>query len=381
MGNLILDGSQSNTYAGSTLLLQGQLTLSKTNGGAIPGALTIGLGADGTNGDIVRTLLSKQLSPGNTVNISSSGLLDVSGSSSYVTSVGSLTGSGNIQLGNNGLDCGYDNTSTTFNGPINGSSSGYLLKYGAGTLSLTGSSSFPGIVQCEAGQLYMNGSTPSAIASFATGGLLGGNGRVGPFGFTHGTLSPGNGGPGILNSGNVALNNNDTFLAFINGTSAGSGYSQLNVTGTVNLGNANLVLNMPVPGVTNSQLTIINNDGTDAVTGTFAGLPEGATVVLNNGVHFKISYHGGTGNDVVLTQTSVPVPPGLTGITQLTNGSIILNGTGAPNVSYHVQANTNLTTTNWINIGLVTADGLGALVFTDSQAALYAERFYRFVYP
>ena len=48
------------------------------------------------------------------------------------------------------------------------------------------------------------------------------------------------------------------------------------------------------------QLTIINNTGTAAVSGTFAGLPQGATVVVSNEA-FQISYTGGDGNDVVLT--------------------------------------------------------------------------------
>jgi len=253
--------------------------LGKTNGGAIPGPLTIGLGLDGASGDIVRPLLSNQLSPGHTLSISSSGLLDVSGNFSYVTSVGSLTGSGNIQLGNNGLDCGFDNTSTTYGGVINGIAGGYILKYGTGAFTLTGSSVFPGIVQCEAGQIYLNGSMPSAIASFATGGLFGGVGTVGAFSFTHGTLGPGNNGPGILNCGSVGLNTNDTFLATIDGTTVGSGYSQLSVTGTVSLGNARLQLNMPVAGITNSQLTLIkakrdaHRDG--ASTGRRGRLPHG----------------------------------------------------------------------------------------------------------
>ena len=37
-------------------------------------------------------------------------LLDVSGPFSYANNVGSLTGSGNVQLGGNGLDCGFAHT-------------------------------------------------------------------------------------------------------------------------------------------------------------------------------------------------------------------------------------------------------------------------------
>ena len=50
---------------------------------------------------------------------------------------------------------------------------------------------------------------------------------------------------------------------------------------------------------------LIDNNGTvDAVTGTFAGLAEGATIIFNNAA-LEISYMGGDGNDVVLTVTTV----------------------------------------------------------------------------
>ncbi|MEZ5433026.1 MAG: hypothetical protein R3F31_18085 [Verrucomicrobiales bacterium] len=49
-----------------------------------------------------------------------------------------------------------------------------------------------------------------------------------------------------------------------------------------------------------STIVLIANDGTDAVTGTFTGLLEGATVVDDDGGADVISYVGGTGNDVVL---------------------------------------------------------------------------------
>jgi hypothetical protein len=76
----------------------------------------------------------------------------------------------------------------------------------------------------------------------------------------------------------------------------------LNVTGTVNLGGA--VLNV-TPGdgftpSTNQTFTIIDNDGADAVTGTFAGVANGGTAVIS-GHKYQVNYNGGTGNDVVLT--------------------------------------------------------------------------------
>jgi autotransporter-associated beta strand protein len=382
-GNLLLDGAVSNTFTGTTLVQQGLMTLSKTNGPAISGPLTIGVGLDGANGDVVQTLLNNQLSSNNAVNISSSGLLDLSGSSSFNTSVGSLIGVGVVQLGGNGLTCGFDNSSSTYGGSINGTAGGSLVKVGGGTWTLAGTGSFPGIMQVQAGKVLVNGSMPSTIASFINGSWLGGDGAVGPIGFNHGVLAPGNNGPGILNvsSGGMTLNANDTFWVAINGTTAGSGYSQLNVTGTVSLGNANLQLNMPVIGITNSQLRIINNDGSDAVTGTFSALPEGATITASNGAKFKISYHGGTGNDVVLTQTSLPSPPSFNNIAAQNGGTILLNGMGGAGLTYTVWANADLRTTNWLNIGTAMANGSGAFQFTDPGATNYSKRFYRLSWP
>jgi Dockerin type I domain len=52
---------------------------------------------------------------------------------------------------------------------------------------------------------------------------------------------------------------------------------------------------------------ILDNEGLDAVTGTFAGLAQGATVSAG-GQSFTISYTGGSGNDVVLTHAGAAAP-------------------------------------------------------------------------
>src|SRR5262249_31904351 len=55
-------------------------------------------------------------------------------------------------------------------------------------------------------------------------------------------------------------------------------------------------------GALNQQFMIIDNQGPSPIVGTFAGLPEGQTFTASNNLTYKISYVGGTGNDVVLTQ-------------------------------------------------------------------------------
>src|SRR5262249_39720600 len=75
--------------------------------------------------------------------------------------------------------------------------------------------------------------------------------------------------------------------------------TSLLVTGNITLGGAlNLTLDAtPQPG---DRFTIIANGGGNPVNGIFAGLPEGAILKVG-GFQFRISYHGGAGNDVVLT--------------------------------------------------------------------------------
>jgi hypothetical protein len=120
--------------------------------------------------------------------------------------------------------------------------------------------------------------------------------------------------PGIINSGSLSLATGSFVDIELNGTTAGTGYDQLNVTGTVNLGGATLNVTTgftPAPGNT---FTIVNNDGGDAVTGIFNSLPEG-TVFYVGANAFRISYVGGTGNDVVLSSVSlcntVSIPTGV----------------------------------------------------------------------
>ena len=107
---------------------------------------------------------------------------------------------------------------------------------------------------------------------------------------------------------------------------AHAGYDQIVVKGTVSLDQAVLDLTLldgfdPVLGTT---FTIIDNDGTDSVVGTFKGLAEGAAIVVNRDT-FEISYRGGDGNDVVLTLITPPPPP-VEGVTIIgTNASNVVN--------------------------------------------------------
>lgn len=136
------------------------------------------------------------------------------------------------------------------------------------------------------------------------GGTLKGTGTVGALIVAQGGIvAPGHS-PGCLNTGDLTLSG--TYQAEIGGTDPCTGYDQIKVTGTVDVTNATLdatLYNGFVPKVGQSY-TIISNDGTDAVTGTFAGIAEGGSYT-NQGVTYSVTYKGGDGNDVVLTVTAV----------------------------------------------------------------------------
>ncbi len=86
------------------------------------------------------------------------------------------------------------------------------------------------------------------------------------------------------------------------GTTPDTEYSQLNVAGAVNLTGAALALSGSYTPVVGDAFTIVANDASDPVAGTFAGLPEGAIIAdfLGSGLNAIITYVGGDGNDVVL---------------------------------------------------------------------------------
>ncbi|MGB3023893.1 MAG: hypothetical protein WBB39_03770 [Candidatus Saccharimonadales bacterium] len=121
--------------------------------------------------------------------------------------------------------------------------------------------------------------------------------------------------PGCITSD--TLNLQGTYQFEIGGTTACSGYDQLQVTNTsmttpTTVFGAESVLstslfNKFIPKK-DQTYTIISVAGTQPVQGTFTGLVEGATFT-QNGVLFKITYKGGDGNDVVLTVLGTPGIP------------------------------------------------------------------------
>ena len=96
----------------------------------------------------------------------------------------------------------------------------------------------------------------------------------------------------------------------IAGTTAGTQYDRLAVTGDTTLSGA---LNVSLVGFTPTAgqvFTILTRTSAGPISGTFAGLPEGGTVTSAAGGAFRVSYVGGDGNDVTLSfEGGGPPPP------------------------------------------------------------------------
>lgn len=302
-GTLALGGTLANTFSGTTHVDGGTLELRKRIkiiGGndidvvSVSGPLVVG---DGSGVDTVRLFADGAIAQTVSVTTALGGVLDLNG---FDVSIGSLAGAfGQVLLGGGELSIGGNGNSSTSGAEISGN--GRVRKVGAGTLTLTATSSHSLGNSVEGGTLVANGS--ALRTSVEAGGTLAGEGFAGVLVVNGGAVSPGVG-AGRLHSRSVVFNQNangSVFRVELKGTVAGGSYDQLSVVGSVKLGGCTLEADLGFPGAPGLQYVIIDNDDADAVLGTFAGKAEGA-IFSSGGAQFQITYHGGDGNDVVLTQ-------------------------------------------------------------------------------
>jgi autotransporter-associated beta strand protein len=206
------------------------------------------------------------------------------------TITGSVTLAGNSRIGTS--------TSAAISGVISGGFG--VEKNLLGTLTLSGTNTYTGSTTVNAGTLLINGNQTAANGSYTVnnGATLGGSGTIGGSVTVNsgGILSPGNS-PGILTVNNVvALQNGAQFLVEMQGTTAGSGYDQLQIsslTASFSLnGSVNLVGDrlgsFAAPFL--SSYVILRNTNNVLGTGTFAGLADGSFFDLDGQV-FQIRYN------------------------------------------------------------------------------------------
>ena len=367
-GALTLSGTNNNTYSGTTMVNEGSLLLHKSaSTTAVPGPLIVGDGVGAVNADVVRLEANQQISDSANITITNSGLFDANG---FTEIVGPVSGQGNLQLDASIFSVSVPSgTTTPFDGTVSGSVS--LVKIGGGVWELTGTNTYSGSVSLAGGTLLVNGTLPANLISVS--GTLGGTGTVGRVSVAGGgTISPGLS-PGRLTTSNLSFTVTSKFRAELNGTTPGSGYDQLKVNGTVNnLASATLNATLGFASGIGNSFTIIDNDGTEAVTNTFLGLPEGATLNLS-GTPFVISYVGGSGNDVVLTQLTATQQPVLNLSLFGTNRAVLSWATNF--TGFTLEANTNVNATIWASVPDVPAISGTNNVVTNLVSGL--ENYYR----
>ncbi len=413
-GLLRLGGSANNTHSGDTFVDAGSLWLTKfPNMQAVPANLIIGRPEGGSSATVMH--VNSDLIWGD-VTVNNGGLLNVNGYTEYIGNL-TLNGGGDVQTGAGILHLStslsvnpgsfadqsvisgrlglYPGTSQ-FNvgsgllGPgvadclvsaIIGqtSTTAGLQKNGSGVLQLGGNNTYAGGTTLALGTLWVNGAQAQSPMQVNAGTLLKGSGTVGHITLngSSSSIAPGSS-PGILTCSNFnagALGSSSLQME-LNGTTPGSGHDQVNVRGTVTLTGLILQPSLNFAAAVSNQFTIINNDGADAVTGTFTGLPQNASVTFGDHI-FRVSYTGGTGNDVVLTKIGDVFRPALT-IERVPPTSIrLLWATSAP--PFRLQSNTNLSTTNWTSVTQSpTVIGTNAVV---TNTANGGQKFYRLVNP
>ena len=190
----------------------------------------------------------------------------------------------------------------TWLAPFRSTAGGIVRKRETGTVTVRSTNAnFLGTVEISGGDFNVNGRMTAGAITVNNGGTLGGTGLVNAVTVNNsGIIAPG-GGRAVLNvTGGLTLRARGIYEAEVLGATAGL-FDQLNVQGSVNLSNAALTLTVNFIPASPTAITIIANDGVDAVLGTFAGLPQGAVVLVTDFIRATISYTGGTGNDVVIT--------------------------------------------------------------------------------
>lgn len=356
--------SRTNTYTGNTDIRSGTVQIS--SGGAFGGAVS---------GTTVRSGALLSVNPGLTIPepLTLSGTLQ---HNSTASGPGSWTGPIELQ----GAACAIEVqvSPLTISGVITGS--GSLTKQGAGTLTLAESNTYSGTTVLADGTLLINGTQPLNTL-LLNSGTLGGTGIVGQIiasGPGSKTINPGNG-FGILTTSNLVFNTLTRLALDLNGAVPGVNHDQLNVRGTLALGNSQLLL-LTGSGLASGQiLRIIQNDGSDPISGTFNGLPEGATLIASNGLILHITYHGGDGNDVELRVTNPP--PQIMSFGFQPTGYYRITGHGFPNLLYSLEASTTLQSNSWVSIAADLVDSQGAFELIDVDAPSYPFRFYRIQSP
>jgi autotransporter-associated beta strand protein len=190
---------------------------------------------------------------------------------------------------------------------------GGIIKVGQGTMTLAGNNTYSGMTTINDGTLLVTGNSANSPFTINSG-LLEGTGSVGQ-------VTVGSGGrlvagdfssdtPGFFNTGNLQVNFGGVLDVIVNGLAPGNGYSQLNVFGTLTLGDISGGASLQMLGAwrphSGDQFRFIVNQGASPISGSILAAPEGTIETISPYGRLLFTYKGGpSGNDFVVT--SIPV--------------------------------------------------------------------------
>ena len=301
---------------------------------------------------------------------------------------GSLSGRGGIRCNVAGtpvIRIGALNTNTNFSGTMaNASGTLSVEKVGTGTLSFSGNSTFGGATTILNGTFLLNnnGSTGTYNSPvIAQSGAFGGSGKstntvtIGTGSGTGAILVPGADGTigTFTTTGLVTLNTDATYKVDVNNSAA---TCDKVIAANISLNQSKLVLNSLDSGAlpSGTAFTILDNTGTGSVTGTFKDLPEMALISVG-GYDFRITYKGGTGNDVqLLDDRTLPVviTSASTDITLINRSyTYTITGIKSPN-SFNatgLPAGLTINTNTGIISGTTTESGVFSIALTASNGS------------
>ncbi len=326
-GTLTLNGPATITAATATIIGKSGAGIFNMNGGTLATPqLVIGMDA-GSTGSFTAS--------GGTV-IGTSLVVGQGGSGSLAINGGSLTfnslaanSTGTISFTKGALNV----TGSTGNfgaAPlfVGDGTNAAALALGSGAHTFTG-----GIHVKAASTLSLNGAQAGGTPIALEGGTVTGSGTVASLTAAAGSvLDLGGASAATLVTGAVQLAAGVNHKVDI----TAGGADRLDASGSVTLGGATLTPTLRTTPAIGQQFILVQNGGTGAVAGTFAGLTEGAILSLINvgaggGMFFAgISYTGGTGNDVVLTFGAAAAAT-LAAVTNVSSTGATLNGFGNPN--------------------------------------------------
>lgn len=312
------DGGLTTTGAG-TLILTGD---NAYTGGTTIATGTLQLGDGGTTGSIVGDVIddgalvfnrsdavtySGIISGTGTVTQAGAGTLTLTSDSTYTG--GTTISAGTLQLGAGGATGSVvgnitDNGTLVFNrsddltfaASIDGT--GNVIKNALNTLTLTGSSTYTGPTEINAGRLLVNGSIASPV-NVGVNGTLGGTGSVGPIA-NAGVVAPGNSLGTLTGTGNFAQHASGVLDIELDDR---GGVDALNLSGAATLGGRVRYLPDPVSTFAEDFLyTYITGTG---VSGEFSN-----SIQRYAGVTFETLYNA---DNVQVQITSTPIPDNIVG--------------------------------------------------------------------